>query len=514
MSWIEDGIEEPEITARYGISYLSSVDPELARTVFSLEWVQDGITHEKALTIVNIAMIARQDPEAALRIARMPFLETFESPNRAATCSLSRLADVAPETFNAVLSHPVLQRGITGKLTPIVATLAGVAETNPSLVNDLLDPNIVDIEWRTATLPLSGAVVLTITRTAPGAGRSMDLLEHAVRSAEAYLDAPLPTNYVGLLFDDVVPGSAGGRNFGDFIAIRAEADVDDESWRADRAGPIIAHEVSHHYWFGNTRWIAEGAVRIMAAIIDSARTGRPPAVTSPPCAHAGSISELESRGFLRGDAGFDCDYSLGERLFMDLYRTLGAREFQLGFRELYLTSKMEEEADENSGTSLGINHVMAAFRSDDGAADAVIARWYDGAGAYDLSHVDRSQVDVELPRINGLVKDAYLAAGKDGPRVSTFSSQGIGEDLFIAIDVAFSVSDRQDLPVEIVEHYQDGFDFNHVRLTLPTYPGPAGTVIWASVGREPNELWAPGHYAVFVYAGGKKVAEVYYEVTP
>ena len=34
------------------------------------------------------------------------------------------------------------------------------------------------------------------------------------------------------------------------------------------------------------------------------------------------------------------------------------------------------------------------------------------------------------------------------------------------------------------------------------------------VGRPPSQKWAPGHYAVFVYAGGRKVAVVYYEVTP
>ena len=97
--------------------------------------------------------------------------------------------------------------------SPIVATLYGVAETNPALIDVLLDPNNVVLEPRTVELPLSGEVVLYIIRTGPGATRSMDLLEHAVRGAEALMGIPLPINYIGLLFENAVPGSFRGNEF-------------------------------------------------------------------------------------------------------------------------------------------------------------------------------------------------------------------------------------------------------------------------------------------------------------
>ena len=117
------------------------------------------------------------------------------------------------ETFRDVLSHPALTDGISNDLAPIVATLHGVAGTNPALIEVLLDPNRVVLELRTITLPLSGEVVLTIIRTGPGAARSMDLLEHAVRNAEALMGIPLPINYIGLLFENAVPWLFGGNEF-------------------------------------------------------------------------------------------------------------------------------------------------------------------------------------------------------------------------------------------------------------------------------------------------------------
>ena len=253
----------------------------------------------------------------------------------------------------------------------------------------------------------------------------------------------------------------------------------------------------------------------MATIIETARTGRPLVVGRPPCAYAGSISELESLEFERGDAEFQCNYSLGLRLFMDLHRTLGAERFRQGFRELYLASKAEGDAHDYPTTSLGIGQVKEAFRSDDGAAEVVIARWYDSTEPYNLSNVGRSQADPSLPSINGRIEEAYLTAGEYGPRVSRFSAKGLGDWMILNIEYSYSASGGpNEVPVEIVGYYQDGFAYLRESGTLTVEEGFAGSTAWFSVGREPTEKWAPGHYAVFVYAGGRKVAVVYYEVTP
>ena len=83
---------------------------------------------------------------------------------------------------------------------------------------------------------------LVIIRTSPGAARSMDLLEHSVRRIEEHMGSPLPTKYVGLLYENAVSGSNAGTNFGTHIAILPKYDSDEEPF----SGSAIAHEVAHY----------------------------------------------------------------------------------------------------------------------------------------------------------------------------------------------------------------------------------------------------------------------------
>ena len=70
------------------------------------------------------------------------------------------------------------------------------------------------------------------------------------------------------------------------------------------------------------------------------------------------------------------------------------------------------------------------------------------------------------------------------------------------------------MPLEIVEYYQDGFALRRQSVVLSAKPRPIRGRMRFLVGLGPSQIWVPGHYAVFVYAGGQKVAKVYYEVTP
>ena len=371
--------------------------------------------------------------------------------------------------------------------------------------------------WNSAPsrLPLAGEVVSSIIRTGPGAASSMDLLEHSVRESRSLWALPLPTNYVGLLFADAVSGSNAGANFGTHIAILPKYDVADGSHEAGFVGSTIAHEVAHYYWSGNEDWVDEGAADFMASVIDGARTGRPLVVTNPPCGHAGSLAELENLGISKGDLEFRCNYSLGERLFVDLYRTLGHERFRQGFRALYLASEIDDEADDHRGTSVGIEHIRGAFRANDGSESVVISRWYDATEPYDLSHLDTGPVDPNLPSINGRIDEAYVITRMDGPAVSTFSGQDVTDWVYLTLKYSYNVSGGpHEVPLEIVEYYEDGFEFRRRSLELTAETGYIGRKSWFSVGPSPPRKWVPGRYWVYVYAGEQKVAEVSYEVTP
>ena len=514
LGWVQDGVDAVEVRTIEGLSYMANKDAEVASSIASLGWVQDGIEDTEVDLIRDFTSIANRDAEAASRIVGMPFIETIEPPDISAITSLRLLAALMPETFARVMSHAALLDGISNDMASVVATLHGVAGTNPSLIDVLLDPARVSLERRTITLPLAGDVTLVIIRTAPGAARSMDLLEHSVRSAEEYMGAPLPTSYVGLLYENAVSAWAAGENFGTHIAVRPKYDVDDGSHDAAFAGHSNAHEVAHYYWSGNAGWVDEGAADFMASIIENARTGHPIGVTNLPCVYARSIGELEALGIAQGDVEFGCNYSLGERLFVDLYRTLGEGRFQQGFRALYLASEIEDDADSRRGTSVGIEHVREAFRSDDGVEAAVIARWYDGTEAYDLSQLDATIADPTLPKINGRIDRAYIIISEGGPEASSFSAQDVQGYVLLNVEYSYSVKGGpHEVSLDLVEFYEDGFEFRRGSLqkirATDQYIG--GTRL-AWVGQP--ERWAPGRYWLYVYAGDRKVAEVQYEVTP
>ena len=513
LGWVQDGIDDLEVKTIERLSYIGYEDTELGLSVVSLGWVRDGIEELEAKAIEDLSYIAYENAVAASRIVAMPFVETIEPPDVSAMASLSRLAAFEPKTFDRVMSHAALRDGISDDLAPIVATLRGVAETNPGLIDILLHPAKVTVEQRTIRLPLAGDVVLAIIRTGSGAARSMDLLEHAVRGVEQLMDLPLPTNYVGLLYENAVSGPVAGTNFGTHVAILPEYDVDDASREAESAGSHIAHEVAHYYWSGNADWVDEGAADLMVSIVNGARTGRPVEVTNRPCAYAATIAEMESLGPSKSDVEFECNYALGERLFVDLYRTLGDEKFLQGFRALYLASEMEDDEDD-SGTSVSIGHVGQAFRSDDGAERVVIARWYDGAEPYDRSKLDYSPVDPRLPSISGRIDKAYIVTESDGPAVGVFSARDVSGWVLLTLEHSYSVSAIRDVQLEIVEYFEDGFAFHRRTINLTAQPQYIGGTNWFSVGSPPSRKWAAGRYFAYVYVDGRKVAEVEYEVIP
>ena len=514
LDWVQDGIEELEVKTIKVLSYIAYENAEVASAVVSLSWVQDGVNGVEAALIEDFGSIADNDAGAALQIVCMPFIETIEPPDISAMASLRRLAAFNPEVLVRVMTHPTLQDGgISNDLAPIVATLNGVAGTNPGLIDVLLDSSRVLLERRTVTLPLSGDVFLILIRTSPGAGRSMDLLEHSVRGAEQYMGAPLPTNYIGLLYENAVHGTFAGTNFGTHIAILPKYDIDDGTAEAEFASFAIAHEVAHYYWSGNESWADEGAAEFMASIIERDLTGRPVGVTNSPCAFFRSITELESLEIDTEAVEFGCNYSLGERLFHDLNRTLGETQFQQGFRELYTASTAGDDNDDGT-QAIGIEHVRQAFRVGEKATNTVIARWYDGTEPYDHSSVDTGPVDPSLPSINGRIDDAYITTVARGESVSGFSTRDVAGWVFLTLKYSYDVSGGPHVAaLEIEEYYEDGFVLRRSEYELTAEDKYIGGTSWYPVGSPPGDR-APGRYFVYVYAGERKVAEVEYEVTP
>ncbi len=389
LDWLEDGVSEVEATALDSARWMAFYGDELAPAVLQQPWVVDGITAHEATVVQDLHwlvwieddLVRENIIDAAIQMLSMPFLETVTGKDALAVMSLRRLERDDEETFLDVLADPKLKGGITDEAAKMVALLGGTYSYRPHSGDMLLRGTGVYWEERTVELPISGDVSLAVVRVRDQSTASMDFLEHSVRIIEEFMGVELPTDYIALLYDDAVFPGSGGTNFGTHMAIQLVFDVENGfGWAYTPF--IIGHEVAHYYWRSNSDWIDEGAAEILGSISEFARKETPIDVTNNPCAAAETIGELEAMDPEEfGTRGFNCNYSLGEQIFLDLYNTLGEDTFRQGFRSLYLKSQAEDYSDDCEGTALGICHLVAAFKADLSEADAakvdeIVARWY------------------------------------------------------------------------------------------------------------------------------------------
>ena len=373
MPWLADSVDTNESWAVSSLAGIALESHDSVSTIISSPWYADGISQDESLVLEMLGAIS-YDTGAASRFVGMPFLDSIEPADHHALGSLAILGYEDPNEFDRVLSHPVLADGITNEETPIVTLLYDVRSTNPSLVDTILEPTSTSVEERDIELPLAGPVRLTIVRIQPGASRSMDLLEDAVRFAEDHMGEPLPTNFVLLFYADAVMPDYAGHNSGFNMTVHPDFDSDDDSDEAQHAPFILAHEVAHYYWNTSSQlWLDEGAAEVMSIIYGETTTSQEVwgAADTYPCAFAADLTGVER---LTDTQAEDCAYSLGTRFFLDLYRTLGEDEFRRGFRELYRMGM--DILDPEDPEARSIDHVRDAFSFSEAARDEIIPKWY------------------------------------------------------------------------------------------------------------------------------------------
>ena len=511
LPWIDDGIDDSEREAAESLVYLAATQDELFDDLSEKPWIDVSDISRGAPTIVALSYLAEEDPEAAQRLPNMPFLDTLEPADPLAVESLSYLAFQDLPVFRRVMRHPAVLDGIDDAEARVIALLEGAAQVDPSLVGVLLDPSRTHTEQRTINLPLSGPVTLAITRTSPGAARSMDLLEEAVKTSETVINRPFPAEYVALLFENAVPGNFGGTHNGLNLTIIPDYDVDDGSYEAAAAGRVIAHEVAHYYWRHSEPWLDEGAAEFTAAMVEHIRTGAPLEPVNYPCPSSATISQLERQGLQESDAGYACNYAIGERLFLDLDRSPGRSPFLEGFRRLY---DIVSDVDISQESQLaGIDELRQAFA---GTAEAsAINRWYTGQGTGSTYGPDNRPVVAELPEVNGWINRAYISLEEEGEPVRSFAAAEAGDWVWLTLDYSHDYAGPPtELTFEVVEYYQDGFPYRRDTLTIEASRLYSGGVQLLSVGPGPGQGWATGRHWIYVLHEGRKVAQAEFEVTP
>ena len=506
-------------------------EAQIPGSVLELPWVVDGQTADEKLALDFLQELAGLNQEAAARVAVMPFLETFGPADIEALWSLTYLAEFDEEegatSLIDVLDNPHLADGggIDDEEAKVVTVIGGTNYFNEELAQELLDPSNITITER--VLEGRGRQIhMAIIRTDEGHSSTFDVLEYAVGRAETTMEKPLRTDYVALLVaDDVLPSFAAGAHFGTHMLIPTRFDVEDRSeYPGEWIGILLGHEVAHYYWFSDfPLWVDEGAADFMAAVSEFHRVGRQIEPDNVPCSFYQNILHLElSKPELSSYGGL-CHYTLGERMFLDMHRTIGEAGFSLSFRSFHNRITEDEEA-----AFPAIQHLSNAFLPSGLSGTQETIRKLMLAKHYSPSFETVSDpVNPAIPALNGGVTRTLLLRvlpTEDGidiaeqlsgfPRIS--ASRVVGRYLFtLVIAMAEPLPEDMEVEFELVEYFQDGWVFDRTVTEVTFEAGEtSGLVPVGGIGFIPNFKWPTGLYWFHVYHEGQKISEMYVEVTP
>ena len=518
LPWVSDGVVESERRAAESLTYIGLRWGDVFLGLLESPWLAEGMSRDKETVMVGLERLADEGfSGSAAKITGMPFLESVESADALAMTSLWHLARWRQDVFRQAMANPTLRDGITDDETKIVAVLH---RSNRTLVQTLLTPDVPMLEEREIDVPGAGKLLITIIRTQPGAERTMDLAEEAIRNISEFMQAPWPTKNIIFLYVRSADTSYAGVHRGTYIEIKSRYGAEDVS--PHYALFLLTHELGHYFWnyshHGQEGWIVEGGADFVAAVSLNARYGSPVEPIQTPCSHVHTIQAWEEWSSSGGDSPYECEsaiYKLGSRLFLDLYHQMDLTAFRLGFRQLYLMSQYGGPAGPCESRRVGICHLEAAFKEgaaqeDMDAVDEAVARWY--YGTEPLSTRKPVQQDDDP------VDPVFPVSPSVSARVSqaSVSGQAVGN---IRLTLEFSRADVQPpssaaldaWPLEIVEYSEeDGFLFGR-----RFYQRPEGVDGHGIVSRRISlRANIPGQYRVYAYWNGQKIAEASYEVKP
>lgn len=526
-----------ELSAVRNWDYADQEDPAATARISSIGWIADGLQSagefNAAEHLVNIAIDAPETLNAILDAhAVTQRLGPLDLP---ALLSLQRMAQNRPQRLAQLTAAPWFRDGLTETEAAIVAILYGRASFQSPEFDDIVrDPNILNVTVSATAgagaVGGSGAVPVVVIRSGPPPPASPVLAaaQIAVPVYEEMFQAPLPTPAIIIHITPFVAGVAAGTNYQTHITLKPEIDA---GARPDFARHAVFHEIAHYYLYARPAWYAEGGAELAASYAEYATRGAPIAATNSPCAAAASLSELERRlpdddtsagsgADDPDDAGlWRCNYALGERLMLALYRELGEERFLQGWRALY--SELTRQPGYPSqrkfvADDLRIAWLRAGGMTAQPTLEHIWDQWYRGTADRAIAAPpDTTPVDPSLPSVQGYIDDAYIALNQLGEPVTSFSARDVASFVYLTLEYSYSYAGApQQLTFEVAEYYQDGFSAGRRTLSVEMEPQHIGGTQWVSVGPSPPASWAPGRYWVYVYEGGRKIAEVTFEVTP
>lgn len=502
--------------------------PIATARISSIAWIADGLhdvdEFNAAERLVNIG-IGAPDTLNALLDGGFPgdSLDPLDLP---ALLSLQRLAQNGPERLAQLTDADWFRDGLTEPEVAIVAVLYERSRfQSPEFDEIVSSPGSVSVETGYATNRAGRSIPIAIIREAGALNFDspvMAVAQVAVPIFEDMFDAPFPTPAIVIHVTDYVAGVAAGTNYQTHVTLKSEIDANE---RPDISAHAVFHEIAHYYLYARPAWYAEGGADFAASYARHVTAGARIEATNSPCAVAASLSELEmllpaGEPDALGDGDlWRCNYALGERLMLALYQKLGEQGFLQGWREIY--SILDREPSYPSQQELAEIDIRVAWLRSGGMEiqpelEHIWDQWYRGSASREIDGApDPTPADPRLPAVNGRIDQAYIALQQGGPAISGFSANQATSWVYLTLEYSYPTANvAQDLTLEVVGYFEDGFATGRRSVPLPVRLLSSGGTQWLSVGPNPPQRWAPGRYWVYVYESGRKVAEVEFGVTP
>ena len=145
MPWTQDGLTTAESHAIYGIGGAARLNPEMAVKMSQKPWTQDNITRDEGIIIRRLYWLLHRTDETAhqdiaTRVIDMPFLDDVTFAEARAIMSLNYLAGSRyQDSFQAIMSHPKVQDGITDQEAKVISVIRSAAHFSPEMIPHLLN---------------------------------------------------------------------------------------------------------------------------------------------------------------------------------------------------------------------------------------------------------------------------------------------------------------------------------------------------------------------------------------
>ena len=482
--------------------------------MWNLPWVRDGQTPSERLTLAWLSELQNHNPGLASALTRMPFLRDHTPGDRQAIQSLTVISRRSTTDASAIVNAAAFADGggVDNNEAKIIAVIGlPYGSRQYSVVNQIL--RSATLEQRRVTGQYGNAVHFAIVRTTAAQSNSnlMQTAISATRHAEILMAQALPTDFVGILVADR-PGALGASNN---ISIQVNAGFDG-TYYSDRARQsTVAHEIGHYWWSGNfdhENWISEGAAQYIGAYSVWRQFGDIDVYTEYwPCPYYRTIEHLRADNPQYGSNGSACNYSLGERLFIDLDRSMTAGAFNAAFRDLHrrLSTYRQDEIDQGVSLVRAFCPTCATSFRNLGNTGHTLARRY-GEKVF-----NDTPANGYIPGLGAAPSVSLHGYSSHNRQYGVPQVPAASPDQRRWVRVWFSgVANPPETVTIIVRQYHESrYHDMSWRQQRPVYSSGGNAWFYAYLGSPTRR--APGHHWVYIYnTGGQKVAGLEYQVIP